>query len=153
MEPEQTQEENKMSVFELCRELNLKGFPQKRHDEAYYFIRPDVTFRMDNSDVLRDGNSKIPSSISECIYKPTIEDFVEYLGMDLQNVVQSVRSGWFAYTNSTLGIGITTRAGGDTMWLALANVVLARYLEKDTQIPVSIPESDNVQDSLTPPNE
>jgi len=155
MEPEQTQEEKPMSVFELCRELHLKGFPQQRFDEAYYYIRPDLIVRMDNLDALKTpiGESRYASdaNISEFIYAPRIEDFIEYLGMDLQNVVQTVRSGWFAYTNSTLGEGITTRSGGTTMWLALANVILARYLEKDKQIPVSIPDSENVQDSLTPP--
>lgn len=151
MEPEQKQEATQLSVFELCRELHKYGFPQERHDEAYYYVRPDVTFRMDNSDMLRDGDTRISMAISDCIYRPSIDDFIDYLNTALQQVIQTERSGWFAYTWSTLGEGITTRSGGDTMWLALANVCLARFHEKDQQIPVVIPESDNVQDSLTTP--
>lgn len=156
MEPEQTQEENSMIEFELCRELQKYGFPQKRFDEAYYFVRPDLLVRMDNIDMLKSYSggrycSFEPANISELIYMPHVEDFVEFLGVDLQNVVQTIRSGWFAYTNSTLGEGITTRSGGADMWLALANVCLARFMEKNQQIPVVLPESENVQESLTPP--
>lgn len=68
------------------------------------------------------------------IAEPSVEDFIEFLGVDFQNLVQTVRSGFFAYSASTLGHGINTRAGGDTPWLAMANLVLARYLEKNTPI-------------------
>lgn len=66
---------------------------------------------------------------------PTTDDFIEFLGADFQQLAQTARSGWFAYTNSTLGQGITTRAGGETPWLALANVVWARFLEKNMSKP------------------
>lgn len=66
---------------------------------------------------------------------PTLEDFIDFFGMDFQNLVQTVHSGFFGYCASTLGAGINTRAGGDTAWLAMANLVLARYLEKDMPKP------------------
>lgn len=141
-----------MTEFELCKELNLHGFPQKRKDDAWYYLRPDMLILMRDSEMLRD-ESKNMIHVSECIYRPTTDDFIEYLGTDLQNIVQTVRSGWFAYTNSTLGEGVTTRSGGDTPWLALANVVLARYLEKNQQIPVQDPteNSENVHEAEEPP--
>lgn len=152
MEPEQKQEATQLSVFELCRELHKYGFPQEHYDEAFYYVRPDVIVRMDNLDSLLEFEEPHRSvGISQLIYMPRLGDFIEYLGTALQQVIQTERSGWFAYTWSTLGEGITTRSGGDTMWLALANVCLARFHEKDQQIPVVIPESDNVQDSLTAP--
>lgn len=151
MEPEQTQEEKPMTEFELCRELHKYGFPAKHHDEAFYYIRPDVLFRQDNADCLKAEDKRTTLNLQECIYLPSTDDFVDFLGSALQQVIQTERSGWFAYTWSTLGEGITTRSGGTTMWLALANVCLARFMEKNHQIPMEVPESDNVQESLTSP--
>lgn len=66
---------------------------------------------------------------------PILENFIDFLGRDFQNLVQTVRSGFFGYAASSLGGGITTRSGGDTAWLAMANLVLARYNEKEIDKP------------------
>lgn len=66
---------------------------------------------------------------------PILENFIDFLGKDFQNLVQTVRSGFFGYSASSLGGSITTRSGGDTAWLAMANLILARYNEKEMDKP------------------
>lgn len=148
---EHIQETTPMNVFELCRDLNKYGFPQKRHDEAYYYTRPDMLVRMDNMDALRTDDKKITFYISELVYHPELQDFFDFLGTDFQQLTRTNASGWFAYTNSMLGEGITTRSGGVTPWLALANVCLARFLEANQKFPpVDVSESEvKVMDAET----
>lgn len=141
-----------MSVFELCRELNQHGFPQKKNDSGWYFVTPEVMVMMRDVDDLKEIDGRTTIGFNRLIYYPKTADLMEFLGSDLQQIVQTNQSGWFAYANSTHGIGITTRAGGETAWLALANVVLARYLEKDQIMPVlDVSDSENVQESQEPP--
>lgn len=71
--------------------------------------------------------------LDELGIETTIEGMVAHLGRDLQNVVQTNASGWFAYVNSHIS-GATIRSAGETMWLALANVCYAKELAK-TQNP------------------
>lgn len=147
------EEQKPMTVFELCRELNLQGFPQKRNDSAWYFVRPDMMIKMDDVDALYGIDGKpFKDLFDQLIYYPKTADFIEFLGTDFQQLVQSNKSGWFAYSNSTHGEGITTRAGGETPWLALANVVYARFLEKTQAMPsIDVSDSENVQEGLETP--
>lgn len=138
-------EQKPINDFELCRDLHVKGFPQRRSDQALYYIRPDLLVHMIDNDVFygEDGKSQY-NFFETAIYRPELQDFIDFLGSDLQQVTQTVRSGWFAYTNSTKGEGITTRSGGISAWQALANVVLARYLERDIAFPImDMLESEN----------
>ena len=146
------EEQKPMTEFELCRELNLKGFSQKRRDDGYYFIRPDMLINVKDIDCLYGSDIRPFSNVFEqLIYRPTVEDFEDFLQEDLQQVIQTNASGWFAYANSTHGMGITTRSGGETMWLALANVIYARYLEKDQKLPVmDVSESENTVEVTEP---
>ena len=145
---EQT-EQKPMTEFELCRELNKHGFPQIRRDDSWYFIRPDLLVQMNNIDALYGIDKRPPHNFFEtAIYYPTIEDFENFLQNDLQSVVQTVRSGWFAYANSTAVPGATVRSGAPTMWLALANVVYAKYLENHKDFKPIIESSENVANAV-----
>lgn len=137
-----------MTPFELCRELNLKGFPQVRKDDSWYYVTPEILVMMRDFDDLKLQDRRTTVDFDKLIYKPELDDFIEFLGTDLQQVIQTNASGWFAYSNSTVMQGATTRSGGATIWLALANVTLARYLERDMKFPiVDVSESENVQTS------
>lgn len=164
-------EQNPMTEFELCRELNRFGFPQKRRDDAWYFLRPDMLISITSIDSLY-GVDKRPygyssmkvesgtygpigtpraSIFEQLIYYPTLEDFQEYLGGTLQNVVLSETSFFIAYING-IHEGETIRANGVTMWKALASAIYAKMLAKNGAMPPINPdESENAQDTLTPP--
>lgn len=148
-------EQKPMTVFELCRELNLHGFPQKKNDAGWYFVTPEVMVMMRDIDDLKLTDGKTTIDFDKLIYYPKEADLREFLGADFQQLTQTVGSGWFAYANSTHGEGITTRSQGDTAWLAMANVCLARFLEKDQAMPpmFDVSGSENVQESLTPPED
>lgn len=135
-----------MTEFELCRELNKLGFPQKRCDDSWYWLTPELLIKMEDVDSLYLSDKRTtPSYADHLIYYPTIEDFIDHLQEDLQSVSQTVASGWFAYAGSHIA-GATLRSGGTSPWLALANVVYAQYLAKTQPNPFDAMASENVQE-------
>lgn len=146
-------EQKPLTVFELCRELNLNGFPQKKNDSGWYFVTPEVMIMMRDIDELKLIDGRTTIDFDKLIYYPKEADLREYLGTDFQQLTQTNGSGWFAYANSTHGLGITTRSGGETAWLAMANVVYARFLEKNQVFPpMDVSESENVQEAQSLPD-
>lgn len=145
-------EQKPMNVFELSRELNLLGFPQKKNDAGWYFVTPEVMIMMRDIDNLKLIDGRTTIDFDKLIYYPKEADLREFLGDDFQQLIRTERSGWFAYANSTHGEGITTRSGGETAWLAMANVVYARFLEKNQAFPImDVSESENVTEGTEPP--
>lgn len=145
-------EQKPMTVFELCRELNLKGFPQKRNDASWYFLRPDMLIKMDDIDALYGIDGKpFKELFDQIIYYPKIADFIEWLGDDFQQLTKTNASGFFAYaTHNAPG---TLRSGGVTAWLALANVCYGKLLARDADFPViDVSESENVTEGTEAPN-
>lgn len=142
-------EQKPMTVFELCRELNLKGFPQKREDTAWYFVRPDMMLKFGDVDTLKGTDGRSMISFNELIYYPKTADFIEWLGNDFQQLTKTNASGFFAYaTHNAPG---TLRSGGTTAWLALANVCYGKLLARDVDFPViDVSESENVKEGIDP---
>lgn len=91
------------------------------------------------------------SLFDQLIYYPTIEDFQEFLGGELQNVALTNTSFFVVYVNGVRE-GESIRANGDTMWKALASAIYARFLAKSIAMPgINPDQSENVQSSLIPP--
>lgn len=135
-------EQKPMTEFELCRELNKFGFPQTRRDDGYYFVRPDMLINMKDVDCLY-GVDKRPFAplFDNLIFYPQFEDLLNFVQEDLQQVVQTVSSGFFAYINSKKIPGATIRSTGSTAWLALASAIYAWYLEQQADFLPQVAET------------
>lgn len=138
-----------MSAFELCRELNKHGFPQHRRDDGYYWIRPDMVINVKDVDCLYGEDMRPVENVYEnLIYYPSTTDFLNFLGKDFQQVINTIASGIWAYANG-YEEDESIRSQGATVWHALANVVYSRFVDAQNRqnvvlTPTQVEASENV---------
>lgn len=137
-------------LFEVCLELNKLAFPISRRDDALFYIRPNMCIRQQDFGAIfqENGtpfgyritdltNTKIdwgkprPALVDELIYVPTLDDLFKQTHGTVNQLTETLTSGWFAYTGVR---PITTeqkpedllpdfiKGNGETPWFALADV-------------------------------
>jgi hypothetical protein len=123
-------------LFDVCLELNKLAFPVSRHDDALFYIRPDMCIRQQDFDAIKnemgrpfsthyEGEKQHPKAlVDELIYLPTTDDLFFMTSSIVNQLTETLTSGWFAYTNVKPGeaeVEVAFRGQGATPWFALAD--------------------------------
>lgn len=121
-------------VFEVCLSLRDAGLPQKRQYQAMYYVRPDMLICIDDLSCLKnDGPTDFEDIFKALIFKPRLEDLVEYATPFLHEVIKMGNGTFFAYSNiqeneefllKTGRKDAAVRAAGRTIWEAIANLCI-----------------------------
>lgn len=123
--------DTKPTIYELCIGLKKAGLLQSRRDDAFYFINPTLTIKVQDIDALKDS-ARAPQFVDfdALTYYPIIDDLVDNLGTDLQQIQRlsgDPSFDYFAYVEGDHLNDEAFRARGTTIWEALANVIIVRY--------------------------
>lgn len=131
-------------LFDVCLELNKLAFPISRRDDALFYVRPDMCIKQQDFDAILNetgyrwklkigdkmsGSGFIyeehKSLIDELIYIPTEADLFKETHGTVNQLTETLTSGWFAYTTVRATEGENFMRGqGATPWFALADAWL-----------------------------
>lgn len=156
-----------MDKFKICVELYKLGFPQSRKDGSLYYVTPKLKIKAEN--VVYLEQDKQFANFSELIYEPSLEKLLEASASHFVQIITTLQSGVFAYSNIQLPTDGSTdpfmRAGSnligekptgvlsDDVWFALANLWIAvKEKETKTLSPDEVENSENKSDTLNVPN-
>lgn len=122
-------------LFDVCLELNKLAFPVSRRDDALFYIRPDMCIRQQDFDAIKNEmgrpfattfESEQPhprALVDEFIYIPTEADLFKETHGTVNQLTETLTSGWFAYTNVRESDEFSPflKGNGATPWFALAD--------------------------------
>lgn len=126
-------------LFDVCLELNKLAFPVSHRDDALFYIRPDMCIKQRDFDAMLDETGRPyskwnmpkpknksdmqPRLIDEIIYIPTEDDLFHETFGTINQLTETLTSGWFAYTNIRVEEGSPEffKGNGATPWFALAD--------------------------------
>lgn len=132
-------------LFDVCLELNKFAFPVSRRDDALFYIRPDMCIKQQDFGALYEENSrpfgyrmtdlanvkidwseKRKSLFDELIYIPTEADLFKETHGTVNQLTETLTSGWFAYTTVRTEPESPEfiKGNGATPWFALADAWL-----------------------------
>lgn len=125
--------------FDVCLEMNKLAFPASRRDDALFYIRPDMCIQQRNFDSILDGKG-MPfgfqyvrgvedkllkhNLIDELIFIPTEKDLFSTLSGTLNQLTETLTSGWFAYTGVRGEDEMFIKGQGANPWFAMADAWL-----------------------------
>jgi hypothetical protein len=129
-----------MEQYKVCQRLQELGFPQLRRDDSWYFVRPDMLIPLPEINALYGidrrpfGYNGEKSLFNELIYFPQ-EKELELAAKPTQ-IVYTVSSGVMAYQDvkafdieTKEDVMQSTKAQGDNLWFALANLYIALHVD------------------------
>lgn len=115
-------------LFDVCLELNKLAFPIGRYDDAVFYLRPNMLIHQQDFDTIfsEDGHAFSNSQrgiISELVFYPTTADLFKQTHGTVNQLTETLTSGWFAYTNVRSGDEFSDfiKGNGATPWFALAD--------------------------------
>lgn len=114
-------------LFDVCLELNKLSFPISRRDDALFYIRSDMCIKQTDFVTILGDNGRAyqgekVSLIDELIYIPTESDLFKETHGIVNQLTETLTSGWFAYTNiRATEESNFMRGNGETPWFALAD--------------------------------
>lgn len=128
-------------LFDVCLELNKLTFPISRRDDALFYIRPDMCIKQQDFDAVLGEDSRpwsgqwqkelesgvvmggLRSILDELVYVPTEADLFKQTHGTVNQLVETLTAGWFAYTNVRSGDEFSDfiKGNGATPWFALTD--------------------------------
>lgn len=128
-------------LFDVCLELNKLTFPVSRRDDALFYIRPDMCIKQRDFGAIQSEfgraygfkkNGEIEnkvvtnSLVDELIYIPTEADLFKETHGTVNQLTETLTSGWFAYTTVRIESESPEfiKGNGATPWFALADAWL-----------------------------
>lgn len=163
-------------LFDVCLELNKLAFPISRRDDALFYIRPDMCIKQQDLNVILAENgfaygyNSVLRQVSitttemknvepirgrnlkdELIYIPTEADLFKQTHGTVNQLTETLTSGWFAYTNVRAAEGESFMRGqGATPWFALADAwIQVQKLKTQNDLKANdIPDADIRAESL-----
>ena len=119
-------------IFDICLELKKNNFYQVRGPNSFYYITPTILMRMDELSDLRNPTTKFSDfEFPQLILQPTIEELL--LQIEVTQIQKLVSGGFMAYQDNIEGMSY--RAQGETIWMAIANLFITKKVADKKLIP------------------